>query len=385
MVRFVHTGDWQLGMTRHFLSPEAQARFADARLQAVRAAGRLAAEHDAAFVLVCGDVFESNQVDRQVVVRALEALDACAVPVYLLPGNHDPLDDGSVYRSPTFTAHCPTHVVVLDGGAAVEVAPGVEIHAAPWRSKRPLVDLVAQACTGLEPDGATVRILAAHGAVDAAWPARDDPALIGLAAVEEAIGDGCVHYVALGDRHSLTEVGSTGRVWYSGAPEPTDYDEVRPGYVALVDVDAARVRVTPCPVGTWRFVCESFDLYGADDVAALGAWLAGLADKERTVVQLRVTGALSLGDHAALTTLLDHHADVLAALETPRQHTRLAVLPGDADFAAMDLVGFADQALNDLRAAAASGNDGAPVARDALALLYRLSAQAGAGADGGPA
>ena len=27
MTKFVHTGDWQLGMTRHFLSDEAQARF----------------------------------------------------------------------------------------------------------------------------------------------------------------------------------------------------------------------------------------------------------------------------------------------------------------------------------------------------------------------
>lgn len=379
VVRFVHTGDWQLGMTRHFLSTEAQARFADARLQAVRTIGRVAREHDAAFVVVCGDVFESNHVDRQVVVRALEALGACPVPVYLLPGNHDPLDAGSVYRSPTFTAHRPPGVVVLDGQDAVEPCAGVALHAAPWRSKRPLADLVAQACAGLGPPGPTVRIVVAHGAVDAFSHGRDDPAAIGLRAVEETIATGALHYLALGDRHSLTDVGSTGRVWYAGAPEPTDYDEVAPGHVALVDVDVDAVTVTPCPVGTWRFDCRSADLNGAADVAALAAELGELDDKERTVVQLRLAGTLGLRDHADLTAMLDHHRDLLAALETPPQHTQLAVLPDHADFAAMDLVGFAATALDDLRAAAGSDDEAAPVARDALALLYRLSAAEGDG------
>jgi len=375
VARFVHTGDWQLGMTRHFLSPEAQARFTDARLQAVRAIGRVAVEHGAAFVLVCGDVFESNHVDRQVVVRVLEALAAFPVPVYLLPGNHDPLDAGSVYRSRTFLAHRPASVVVLDGETPLEPCPGVELLAAPWRSKRPLEDLVARACQNLAPDTGKIRIVAAHGAVDVLSPARDEPALMRLDAIQAAIEAGCVHYVALGDRHSLTDVGRTGRIWYAGAPEPTDYDEVRPGHVAVVDVDAREVTVTPCAVGTWRFVRRSVSLDGPEDVAALRGWLADLPDKERTVVQLRLTGTLALRDHAGLEELLDHHRDVLAALETPPLHTDLAVLPDDADFAAMDLTGFADATLVDLRAAAVSDADAAPVARDALGLLYRLSAR----------
>ena len=48
-----------------------------------------------------------------------------------------------------------------------------------------------------------------------------------------------MHYVALGDKHSRTEVGSTGRVWYSGSPEVTNYDDIEPdpGHVLVVDVD----------------------------------------------------------------------------------------------------------------------------------------------------
>ena len=74
MVRFVHTADWQLGMTRHFLDADAQARFSEARIEAVRKIGKLAADNDCPFVVVSGDVFDTNHVERQVIVRALEEI-----------------------------------------------------------------------------------------------------------------------------------------------------------------------------------------------------------------------------------------------------------------------------------------------------------------------
>ena len=76
MIRFLHTGDWQLGITRHFFSEGVQERFAQSRFDAIRELGRIAEEKDCRFMVVCGDVFESNLVDRKTVSRALEALNA---------------------------------------------------------------------------------------------------------------------------------------------------------------------------------------------------------------------------------------------------------------------------------------------------------------------
>ena len=87
-MRFIHTSDWQLGMTRAFLTPEASARFAQARIDAVATLGRLAAEHEAKFIVVAGDVFESNQISRETLLRTLEALKSVPVPVFLLPGEY---------------------------------------------------------------------------------------------------------------------------------------------------------------------------------------------------------------------------------------------------------------------------------------------------------
>ena len=373
MVRFVHTADWQLGMTRHFLSAEAQARFSEARLDAIDVIGQLATEERCGFVVVCGDVFESNQIDRQVLVRALEKMRATPqVTFYLLPGNHDPLDASSIYRSPTFQEHRPGNVTVLEASGPVQAGPGVELIAVPWPNKRPLADLVSDACEGLGPADA-VRVVVGHGAVDSLSPDPGNPALISLKRLEERIDEGAIHYVALGDRHSTTDVGATGRVWYSGATEPTDYDEIDPGNVLVVDLDAHGVKnVEPRQVGTWRFERREWELSGDADIDAVEEWLSGLPGKERTIVKTALIGQVSVAQKARLDDLLAHHADLLAALETWERRSELVVIPDEADLEDFGLSGFAEEALSDLRTMAESDDEQAVPAREALALLYRL-------------
>src|SRR4030043_1207916 len=120
MVRFLHTSDWQLGMTRYLFSEGAQERFNQARFDAIRSIGRIAAESNCQFVAVCGDAFESNQVDRKTIARALEALKEIPVPIWILPGNHDPLNEVSVYLSKTFVQGKPTNVNVIGDSAAIQ-------------------------------------------------------------------------------------------------------------------------------------------------------------------------------------------------------------------------------------------------------------------------
>lgn len=377
VIRFLHSGDWQLGMLRRVLGDEARARFTDARFEAVRRLGVLAERTDCAFVVVCGDVFESNRVDRRTVARALEALAAVPRPVYLLPGNHDPLDAASVYASAVFAERRPAHVHVLDDARPREVAPGVELVGAPWTSKRPDRDLVAEAAAALAPARGTTRILAAHGAVDALGPERRDPARISLAAAEAAIASDRFHYLALGDRHSCTAVGSSDRIHYAGAPEPTDFDEIDPGKALVVEVDPARVSVTPHAVGSWRFVRrDDVALNGPDDVGALARWLEGFEAKERTLLRLGLVGSLDLRDAARLDALLDASRDLFASIERWEPASDLAVRPADADFESLDLAGFAAAGVARLRRQADAGGEAGRAAGDALALLVRLAGSA---------
>ena len=373
MTKFLHTADWQLGMTRHFLAEEAQARFTAARIEAISSIGCLAVEEGCSFVVVGGDVFESNQVERQVVVRALEAMKACPdVAFYLLPGNHDPLDAASVFRSKTFVDNCPPNVFVLESTDPVVVAEGVEIIGAPWPNKRPLVDLVTRAVAGL-PSNGTLRVVVGHGGTDSLWIDSDNPALVVVHDLEEAIADGRIHYVALGDRHSTTEVGGTGRIWYSGAPEPTAYDEIDPGNVLIVDLAPGSLSVERRRVGTWQFVRRDFDVTGSEDCEKVEHFLDELSDKPRTIVKLSLVGQLSLADMDRLETALDDATDLFGALERPRQRSDLVALPDGDDFEELGLSGFASAGLDDLRLLGAGSGDEAVTARDALGLLYRLA------------
>ncbi|OBK13540.1 metallophosphoesterase family protein [Mycobacterium asiaticum] len=379
-MRFLHTADWQLGMTRHFLSGDAQPRYSAARRDAVAGLGVLAAEVGAEFVVAAGDVFEHNQLAPQVVGQSLEAMRAIGIPVYLLPGNHDPLDASSVYTGELFTAECPDNVIVLESSGVHEVRPGVEILAAPWRSKAPTADLVAEVLEGVSESADTTRVLVAHGGVDVLDPDRDKPSLIKLNTVEKALRDGAIHYVALGDKHSRTEVGGTGRVWYSGSPEVTNYDDVEadPGHVLIVDVDendpARTVTVEARHVGRWRFVTLRREVDTNRCVADLDLNLDLMNEKDRTVVRLALTGSLTVTDRAALDACLDRYSRLFASLRLWDSHSDLAVVPADGEFDGLGIGGFAAAAVDELVATArADDSEFAVDAQGALALLLRLA------------
>ena len=75
--------------------------------------------------------------------------------------------------------------------------------------------------------------------------------------------------------------------------------------------------------------------------------------------------------------MLDHFADLLAALETWERRSDLVVVPDDTEISALGLSGFASDALGDLRELAQSSDpDEATRAQNATALLHRLTRSA---------
>ncbi|GAB11508.1 putative hydrolase [Gordonia araii NBRC 100433] len=376
-VTFVHTADWQLGMTRHFLPPEAQALFTADRLGAIERIGDVAATAGAEFVVVCGDVFEDHRVSSRIVTQALDRLRDFPVPVYLLPGNHDPYDAASIYRSEVFTKRCPDNVVVLSTPGAHEVADGIDLVVAPWSTKSPTSDLVADQVSRL-PGTDRIRIVLGHGGTDELSPSSG-PAIVAVPPLDRALADEVLDFVALGDRHSVTKLGTTGRIWYSGAHEVTNFDNVETGSGEVLVVSLARgsrrtVEVAQHPVGRWRFRSMTVDVNGTDDVEALSSRLDEIPDKSTTVVRLGLVGTLSIADHTALSELLDAAADRFAAVVRwdACDDLRVVADPGDVD--GLGLRGYAAEAAGELVSRANAADDAeSRAARDALALLGRLA------------
>ena len=371
--KFIHTSDWQLGVTRHFLNSDSQARWAEARFEGVRNIGRIAKQEFCNFIVVAGDIFESNHVDRRTVVKAIEVMNDISVPIYLLPANHDPLDAGSIFKSKIWVDKKPSHVHILEkSGIPLEVFPGVEVVGAPWTSKRPLTDLVADATIKLEPQAGIIRIMVGHGAVDQFSPNRDNPAVINVGNAEKALNAGKFHYLALGDRHSLTDIGSSGRIFYSGTHEAYDFGEVDPGKILIVELSQDNVSVKPKQNGAWRFIVKDFQVSTIEDVEALSRFLDEIPEKERTVLKLGLVGTLGIQAHARLEELEELAKDLFAAIIRSGSRSELSILPDEEDFDCLNLTGFAATCVEKLRTQTRGSGPERDQAADALALLVRL-------------
>jgi DNA repair exonuclease SbcCD nuclease subunit len=376
VIKFIHTSDWHLGMQAHFLPEEARARFAQDRFNAVKRIAGIAREEGCAFVVVAGDVFDSNHVDRRVVARAIDALSSFTVPVFLLPGNHDPLDASSIYLTDAWTEHAPDLVTVLEEVSAVPVpgADGIEVAGFPWRTKHQLGDPAVECYAAEATAEGALRVVVAHGVVDELSPEADTPSLVDSSALRAALQRGGAHYVALGDRHSVTEIPDTDvRAHYSGAPVATDYGEVDPNEVLLVALDDRACAVERREVGAWAFERHVRDLNSKEDVSGLGGLLDSIREKPTTVVRLALRGTLSLAANALLEEVLEENRLKFASLNASETQTDIVVAPDEADLVELDVSGYVRETLDELTEESAGTGEEAAVARDALNLLYRLA------------
>lgn len=372
-VRFLHTSDWQLGMTRAYLSEQGQSRYTDDQFEAVRSLAQLASERECAFVVVAGDVFDSIRPTRQILNKAIDAFSSFRVPVLLLPGNHDADTPAGVWATTELVDRLPARVTVVRDTTPIVLAGGAaEVIGAPWPSRKPDADLLSKALTDLEPlSPGVARIAVGHGGVDSLSPDRLDPALISTSWLERAIAEHRVSYVALGDRHSATEVAPA--IWYSGAPVGTDYGEVASNCALIVDLDGDSLSVDVVEVGSWRFLLQHFDLMGRESVQLVERFLEGLEQKERTVVKLGLVGTLGLSELEALEGAIERARDLLAGLQLSARRSEIVVVADDRDLASLDLSGFAREAMAELVSQAEAKSEGADVAQDALMLLARLA------------
>lgn len=335
-VRFVHTADWQLGQQAHFVGGDGGAKLREARLRTISRIGEKAHKFGAQFIVVAGDVFEHHGIRPETVRKAFDALSEIRLPVYLLPGNHDPYTPDAIYQSRLWQRECPANVVVL-GSPEPVLLNGAALFPCPLFERHSFEDASEHLHPSFGPADC-VRIGVAHGAVrevlqgllGSAEEDFNNPLPADLA--ERARLD----YVALGDWHSYFRVNA--RTHYSGTHEPTRFKEVNPGNILLVSISGqgAAPDVVVENVGTHRFLQKEFLLNGKEDVAALDTYLEGIAAKTTTLIELELKGALEMPARVRLETLLERTRDRFCFLRTRTDnlHTILGEpdqmgLPGD--------------------------------------------------------
>ena len=101
-IRLIHTWDRHLGVDEY--RPVA----AEALRAVVDAAPRL----DGQVLLLVGDVFDHSRLPDAVLVSFLEQMSRRTIPAVILPGNHDALDETSVYLRESFR-HKPPNLHIF--------------------------------------------------------------------------------------------------------------------------------------------------------------------------------------------------------------------------------------------------------------------------------
>ena len=366
-MKFLHSADWQIGMKALHVDV-ASSRIREARIDTAGRVIEVAKREGAEFILLAGDTFESNAIDRVAVQRIGDILAHFNGPVYLLPGNHDPINVGSVWEHPVWLSHSNIHI--LREAQPVKLPSGI-LYPCPVTSTS-----AKSKCdpTGwiLPERGSGFRIGVAHGTVEGN-PAMEPPLPIPRSAACRAGLD----YLALGHWHSTaTYEDSDGVVTmaYSGTHEPTTFGERDSGNVLVIEISEplAKPDVRTIPIGTLRWSTIQKTLIGPGQLRDIRASIEAMPEPASSLIQIRLNGVLFSAEFAEIRRI----EEILSArfLHGRLDVTGLGPAPSDDDWVSGLPPGFLRNAAARLSELADSNDDenGRVVAARALRELYAL-------------
>jgi DNA repair exonuclease SbcCD nuclease subunit len=374
VLKLLHTADWHLGRRFRSFGEEQEKKLTRARLEVLDRILLAAERFSVDAVLCAGDLFDEPNPSRDWWEPVAEKLRKRAWkdrPVFLLPGNHDPLTLDSVW-APThpFRAELPAFVHVVDRSDFEFALPGnAVLYGVPCLSKagqRDPTQQIPQRAAGDE----RIRIGLVHGSTFDLKDCQTNFPIAQNAAVERGLD-----YLAIGDTHGFRYV-PEGRLIpptiYPGAPEPTAFDEKDPGSVALVFVNRQRkARVQPERVAHWTWEDRA--------VGSLGELrqLAKRGDLGDRVVRLRVEMRVPAPEYDEAEKLLEELVGTAArqgrvgVLELDRQGLELET--GNIEEYCADLPAVLQSTVQRLKAVASADPQQRAPAERALFHLYKTT------------
>jgi hypothetical protein len=383
MITFIHTADWQLGKPFARVADDGKrTRLQEQRIAAIRRIGEVVREKNAAFVVVAGDVFDSNSPTNTTVADACDAIKSVGVPVYVIPGNHDHAGPGSIWGQSFFlrvsNERAPNLRVLLDHEPVVDAE--YIIFPCPLSRRQSGED----PCTWIRGyDFASLddrpRIVLAHGSTLSFKQEGDEEDggrqanLIELDRLPLSELD----YIALGDWHGMVQAGD--KSWYSGSHETDRFPKEgqRTGHVAVVQVNRRSMPVVqPVQTGRTRWLVHS-ETFATDagPVALKDALneLVGDGDRGLSLLKLSLGGNLGLEGHAELSAILE---DWQAGLLDLRLNKTVAIAPTADEIDALTHTmtnPLIAHVARELQSQITRGGGDAAIAGTAIALLHEFA------------
>lgn len=393
MFKFLHTADLHLGMRITRFDPATAGRVREARLTALDNIIKKTRDLQVDSVLVAGDLFDDSTVDGTTARRAFEMLESLPAPVYVIPGNHDPLQASGVWDRPPWSQAPPKQLHLVREAKPIEVVPGVLLYPCPVQRKTSMNDPTAW-IAGHPRQGNVIRIGMAHGSLRVRDNLPPDDHLI----ARHAVADLQLDYLALGHWHSrrfFTAPDGVNRTAYSGVHEPMNFQgtiELQTGWVPygganreeffdggkgeILYVSIAGPGEPPSleaiDVGHFRWREDYRELTTQHDLEELVQEVASSPGLERQLLRLHLRGTLD----AASMIRLDELREILTnrCLLGELDDDELHIEPSEEEVLQTAGQGVLRRVLDRLKAER-SGPDPAAskVAERAILLLYQIA------------
>jgi len=295
-MRFLHTADWQIGMRAANLGDKGE-RVRLARLESARRVSELAKCRQVDLMILAGDTFEDNGVDRLKVREIAKILGSAGCPVYVIPGNHDPILAGSVWEDAAWTEFPNLHVVTE--AKPVDAASAI-LYPCPVSAG----DSKDDPTSWIAATGDRIAIGIAHGSVENAGYEQTMPIARDAAALRQ------LDYLALGHFHSTALYpGADGafRMAYSGSHEPTKFVEHASGNVLILDIPqrGAAPQIETVRTATLEWLSYRQKVENPGELRSLADKFDALPAPEQTLLECVLEGTLYGADHEALGRVME--------------------------------------------------------------------------------
>jgi DNA repair exonuclease SbcCD nuclease subunit len=295
-MKFLHTSDWQIGMKAESVGRMAE-RVREERLEAAKRVVEAALNNRAEMIVLSGDVFEDNAVDRLLVRKIGEILRTFLGPVYIIPGNHDPIVPGCVWEHSVWKE--ASNITIFGKSEPVELDDCIlfpcPLHE-KYSTKNPTSWINAK-------DVTKPAIGLAHGNVEGIPNGEPDFPISRDAA--DQLG---LDYLALGHWHSFARYDSDDgvcRMAYAGTHETTKFGERDSGNAVIVEIahHGSPPKLTPVKTGRldWRTVERTVDQ--PQSLESVIEELGKLDPPDATLVRVLIGGVLFPEDRYALVRI----------------------------------------------------------------------------------
>lgn len=385
---FVHTADWQIGKPFASIADnDKRSMVQRERLAAIQRIGTLAEEHNAKFVLIAGDLFDSITPTKPIVSATCKAIGDLRIPVYAIPGNHDYWSIESIWEQKFFRheqAQLAPNFHLLKEAQPFE-APGAWIFPCPlqrrqtttdpttWLRNFPVADFISQ-----NPQADEVPwIVLAHGSIQGFDSSSDEedlvastPNQIELSRLPERFD-----YIALGDWHGMKQINE--RAYYSGTHECDRFpkgEDYQSGY-SLIVKSQRRMSPVVIPQQTGKLNWHRVEFNFLNDESLI-QFEQNLTDRlasrvDSDLLRLELSGMLGLNASEQLAMLIETWESRLLRV---KRYNWLTIAPTDQEIKELELRPdpLIAQVASRLNEISTRKGENADLANAALRQLFQL-------------